>query len=119
MKEGYRGWSIGVSPITGTPNLDAVTAYADYWLSGPPAIAVSEQGYYSPTTNVKDSMPPEKYAFWYEGKPWVGAEDRGIKEGDLRDGGSLGSAARPTSPTGTSGRTNYDHLIRSGTSSFA
>ena len=36
-KEGYRAWSIGVSPITGTPNKDAVIAYADYWLSGPPA----------------------------------------------------------------------------------
>ena len=88
-KEGYRGWAIGPSLITGTPNRDAVIAYADYWLSGPPAITVSEQGYYSPTTNIKDVMAPDKYAFWYEGKPWVGAPDRGIKEGDLRDGGSL------------------------------
>ena len=93
MKEGYRGWSIGISPVAGTPNLDAVTAYADFWLSGPPAIAVSEQGYYSPTTNVKASMDPAKYAFWYDGAPWVGAEDRGIKEGDLRDGGSLETRA--------------------------
>ena len=88
-KEGYRAWSIGNSAIAGTPNLDAVVAYCDYWLSGPPAIAVSEQGYYSPTTNIQAAMPADKYAFWYEGKPWVGAEDRGIKEGDLRDGGSL------------------------------
>ena len=72
-KEGYRAWSIGVSEITGTPNKDAVIAYADYWLSGPPAIIVSEQGYYSPTTNIKNVMPPDKYAFWYEGKPWIGA----------------------------------------------
>jgi putative spermidine/putrescine transport system substrate-binding protein len=88
-KEGYRAWSIGISPITGTPNKEAVIAYADYWLSGPPAIAVSEQGYYSPTTNIKNVMDPDKYAFWYEGKPWKGAAERGIKEGDLRDGGSL------------------------------
>jgi putative spermidine/putrescine transport system substrate-binding protein len=88
-KEGYRAWSIGISPITGTPNKDAVIAYADYWLSGPPSIIVSEQGYYSPTTNIKNIMPPDKYAFWYEGKPWKGAPERGIKEGDLRDGGSL------------------------------
>ena len=88
-KEGYRAWSIGVSPITGTPNKDAVIAYADYWLSGPPAIIVSEQGYYSPSTNIKNVMAPDKYAFWYEGKPWKGAPERGIKEGDLRDGGSL------------------------------
>src|ERR1700676_3040191 len=88
-KEGYRAWSIGVSPITGTPNKDAVIAYADYWLSGPPAIIVSEQGYYSPSTNIKNVMPPDKYAVWYEGKPWKGAPERGIKEAILRDGGSL------------------------------
>ena len=71
-KEGYRAWAIGISPITGTPNKEAVIAYADYWLSGPPAITVSEQGYYSPTTNIKKVMSPDKYAFWYEGKPWKG-----------------------------------------------
>ncbi len=92
-KEGYRAWAIGVSPITGTPNKEAVIAYADYWLSGPPAITVSEQGYYSPTTNIKNVMDPDKYAFWYEGKPWKGAPERGIKEGDLRDGGSLDQRA--------------------------
>jgi spermidine/putrescine-binding protein len=93
MKNGYRGWSIGVSALKSSPNLDAVTAYADYWLSGGPAVAVSEQGYYSPNDKVKAVMAPEKYAFWYEGAPWVGAEDRGIKEGDLRDGGSLATRA--------------------------
>jgi putative spermidine/putrescine transport system substrate-binding protein len=92
-KEGYRAWAIGPSLIANSPNKEAVMAYADYWLSGPPAITVSEQGYYSPTTNIKDAMPAEKYAFWYEGKPWVGAPDRGIKEGDLRDGGSLATRA--------------------------
>lgn len=93
MKEGYRGWAIGPMGLKSSPNLEAVTAYADYWLSGPPAVAVSEQGYYSPTDTVKNFMSPEKYAFWYEGAPWVGAEERGIKEGDLRDGGSLATRA--------------------------
>ena len=93
MKDGYRGWSIGISGLKSSPNLDAVTAYADYWLSGGPAVAVSEQGYYSPNNKVKAAMSAEKYAFWYEGAPWVGAEDRGIKEGDLRDGGSLETRA--------------------------
>lgn len=93
-KEGYRAWSIGISMINNSPNEDAVKAYADYWLSGPPAIIVSEQGYYSPTTNIKDVMSPEKYGFWYEGKPWVGAPERGIKEGELRDGGSLEERAK-------------------------
>ncbi|MEX3007666.1 PotD/PotF family extracellular solute-binding protein [Hoeflea sp. TYP-13] len=109
-KEGYRGWSIGISLIGNSPNADAVKAYADYWLSGPPAIIVSEQGYYSPTTNIKDVMSPEKYGFWYEGKPWVGPGERGIKEGDVRDGGSLDQRASHVSywhqwPA------EYDHLI--------
>jgi len=89
MQEGYRGWAIGVMPLAGTPNLEAVMAYADYWLSGPPAVTVSEQGYYSPTPNVRALMAPEEYAFWYEGAPWVGAPSRGIQEGETRDGGSL------------------------------
>lgn len=72
-----------------SPNREAVIAYANYWLSGPPAIAVTEQGYYSPSTNIKNAMDPDKYAFWYEGQPWVGESERGINEGDLRDGGSL------------------------------
>ena len=93
MTNGYRGWAIGVAPMKSSPNLEAVTAYADFWLSGPPAVAVSEQGYYSPNDKVKAVMAPEKYAFWYEGAPWVGAEERGIKEGDLRDGGSLATRA--------------------------
>ncbi|WMS45084.1 extracellular solute-binding protein [Acuticoccus sp. MNP-M23] len=96
-KEGYRAWAIGISQIGNSPNAEAVRAYADYWLSGPPAIIVSEQGYYSPTTNIKDVMAPEKYAFWYEGKPWQGPPERGISEGDLRDGGSLEERASKVS----------------------
>ncbi len=109
-REGYRAWSIGISLIANSPNPAAVKAYADYWLSGPPAITVSEQGYYSPTTTIKDVMPAEKYAFWYEGQPWVGAPERGIAEGDLRDGGSLEERASKVRywhqwPD------EYDHLI--------
>ena len=109
-KEGYRAWSIGNSLIANSPNADAVKAYSDYWLSGPPAITVSEQGYYSPTTNIKDVMDADKYGFWYEGKPWVGAPDRGINEGDVRDGGSLEERASKVKywhqwPD------EYDHLI--------
>ncbi|MHB0980513.1 MAG: ABC transporter substrate-binding protein [Thermoleophilia bacterium] len=92
-KEGYRAWSIGITPLAGTPNLEAVMAYADYWLSGPPAITVSEQGYYSPTTTIQqaftDAGKADAYAFWYDGKPWKGETFNGIVEGDLRDGGSL------------------------------
>lgn len=110
-KEGYRGWAIGPSMIAGTPNRQAVIAYADYWLSGEPGITVSEQGYYSPSTNIENVMAPEKYAFWYEGKPWAGAPERGIREGDLRDGGSLTERAANVAywhqwPD------EYDHLVQ-------
>ena len=109
-REGYRAWSIGNSLIANSPNEEAVKAYSDYWLSGPPAITVSEQGYYSPTTNIKDVMDADKYGFWYEGKPWVGAPERGIVEGELRDGGSLEERASKVKywhqwPD------EYDHLI--------
>ncbi len=111
-KEGYRGWAIGVTSIAGSPNADAMTAYADYWLSGPSGVLVSEQGYHSPTTKIKDVTDPAKYAFWYEGKPWQGALERGIKPGDLRDGGSLQERASHVAywhqwPD------EYDHLIQS------
>lgn len=110
-KEGYRAWAIGPALIANSPNREAVTAYADYWLSGPPGITVSEQGYYSPTTNIEKVMDPHKYAFWYLGKPWVGKPERGIKEGDLRDGGSLATRAANVAywhqwPDA------YDHLIQ-------
>lgn len=88
-KEGTRGWAIGPSLLKGSPNREAVIAYANFWLSGPPAIAVTEQGYYSPSTAIQSAMSAEKYGFWYEGKPWVGASENGINEGELRDGGSL------------------------------
>jgi len=110
-KEGYRAWAIGPTLIASSPNKEAVFAYADYWLSGPPGVTVSEQGYYSPSTNIKKAMSPEKYAFWYEGKPWAGATERGIKEGELRDGGSLEERASKVAywhqwPD------EYDHLIQ-------
>ena len=109
-KEGTRGWAIGPSLIKGSPNREAVIAYANFWLSGPPAIAVTEQGYYSPSINIKEAMDPDKYAFWYEGKPWVGASENGINEGDLRDGGSLDERSQNVAywhqwPD------EYDHLI--------
>ncbi len=110
-KEGYRAWSIGPSMLTGTPNREAVIAYANFWLSGPPGITVTEQGYYSPSTNIQKVMDPKKYAFWYEGEPWDAPAERGIVPGDLRDGGSLKERASNVAywhqwPD------EYDHLIR-------
>ncbi|AQS48556.1 secreted protein [Thioclava sp. ES.031] len=110
-KEGYRAWAIGPSMLKGTPNREAVIAYANFWLSGEPGITVTEQGYYSPSTNIKKVMDPKKYAFWYEGQPWEGEPERGINPGDLRDGGSLEERAANVAywhqwPD------EYDHLIQ-------
>lgn len=88
-KEGYRAWAIGPAMLAGTRNREAVLAYADYWLSGPPGIAISEQCYYSSATTIEKEMAPDRYAFWYLGAPWKGAPWRGINPGDVRDGGSL------------------------------
>ena len=79
--------------------------------AGEPGVAVTEQGYYSPSTNIKNVMDPDKYAFWYEGQPWKGAAERGINPGDLRDGGSLEQRAANVAywhqwPD------EYDHLIQ-------
>jgi len=72
---------------------------------------VTEQGYYSPSTSIKDVMDPMKYAFWYEGARWEGEAERGINPGDLRDGGSLEERASNVAywhqwPD------EYDHLIQ-------
>ena len=93
-KEGYVAWSIGISVVKDTPNYDAAVAYIDFWLSGWPAITVSEQGYYSPYTTIKDQMDADLYGFWYEGKPWSREAWRGIQPGELRDGGSLEERAK-------------------------
>lgn len=111
-KEGYRGWALGPTLVAGSPNREAVIAYADYWLSGPPGVIMSEQGYYSPARSVEKAFSAQwKYDFWYEGKPWKGAPERGIKEGDLRDGGSLATRSQNVAywhqwPS------EYDHLIK-------
>ncbi len=110
-KEGYRAWAYGISHLKVSQNPGAVIAYADYWLSGPPSAIVSEQGYYSPTRAIQQAMTPEKYGFWYEGKPWVGPAERGITEGEVRDGGSLETRAAHVAfwhqwPD------EYDHIVK-------
>ena len=104
-KEGYRAWAIGVSEITGTPNKDAVTAYADYWLSGPPSITVSEQGYYSPTENIKKIMDPANMRSGTRASP--GRCRRSAASSRATCATAARSPNAPsTSPTGISGRTS-------------
>ena len=112
-KEGYRGWAIGPSMLKGTPNRDdAVIAYANFWLSGEPGVAVTEQGYYSPSTNIKNVMDPDKYAPSGRRRPAVeGCGGARHQPGDLRDGGSLEQRAANVAywhqwPD------EYDHLIQ-------
>ena len=93
-KEGYRAWSIGVSPITGTPNKDAVTAYADYWLSGPPAIIGVRAGLLLAHDQHQEAHAARRNTpSGTRASPGSAPPERGIKEGDLRDGGSLETRA--------------------------
>jgi putative spermidine/putrescine transport system substrate-binding protein len=114
-KEGYRAWAIGPAMIAGTPNKDAVLAYADYWLSGPPGIAVSEQGYYSPTTNIQKvrpiAMPSGMKA--HPGKRRRGAASIRV----ICATAARWRPARRMSPIGTSGRMSTTTSLASGTSS--
>lgn len=93
-REGYRGWVFGVAEIKGTPNAEAVRAYADYWLSGPPGALVSREGYFSPADTVRDVLSPELYGYLYQGHPYLGPSLPGIAEGALRRGGSLDRRTR-------------------------
>jgi len=78
--------SVDLPSLHGLPVAPGVVVFVTGTTEPPPPL--------QPTgPNIKNVMDPDKYAFWYEGKPWKGAPERGIKEGDLRDGGSLATRA--------------------------
>ena len=102
--EGYRAWSIGISVIKDTPNYEAALAYANYWLSGPPAITVSEQGYYSPVTTIQDAMPEDQYNPGMRASRGSAPRTAASRRATSETAGHSPSAARPLA-SGTSGRT--------------
>jgi len=97
MKEGYRGWGLGMGLMRHLEGakLDAAYDYLNWYLTGWQGAFIARQGYYSsvPETAFTD-LTPNEIGYWYEGKP--AAED--IKDpygavmdkaGNARDGGSF------------------------------
>ncbi len=97
LKEGYRGWSVGLAPmahLTGL-KLDAAIEYMNWWNSGWQGGFIAKQGYYSAVPeNAKKFLTPEEWDYWYDGKPAAidikdpyGALME--KKGAVRDGGAF------------------------------
>jgi putative spermidine/putrescine transport system substrate-binding protein len=97
LKEGYRGWFVGLTPMAHLSGLrlDCAMEYLNWFNSGWQGAFIAKQGYYSPVIEtVKATLTPEEWDYWYEGKPAaVDIKDPYgnlmEKKGAIRDGGSL------------------------------
>ena len=97
LKEGYRGWGVGMGlmgHLSGL-KLEAAYEYLNWYLTGWQGAFIARQGYYSsvPETTQK-TLSSEEWDFWYAGKPArveikdpYGAPME--KPGRVRDGGSF------------------------------
>jgi len=97
LKEGYRGWAVGLAPMAHLSGLklDCAYEYLNWYLSGWQGGFIAKQGYYSavPAT-AKKFLKPEEWDYWYEGKPAAVdiLDPYGKlmeKKGTVRDGGAL------------------------------
>ena len=97
LKEGYRGWGVGMgimSHLSGL-KLEAAYEYLNWILDGWQGSFVAKTGYYSSVPETaRKFLTPQEWDFWYEGKPAaVDIKDpfgalQG-KKGLVRDGGSF------------------------------
>ena len=71
-KEGYRAWHGGMclsSRLAGRM-LDVAYEYLNWWLAGWPGAVMARQGYYmSLPERVRETLLPEEWDYWYEGRP--------------------------------------------------
>jgi putative spermidine/putrescine transport system substrate-binding protein len=97
LKEGYRGWTAGISPmahLTGL-KLDCAMEYINWYNSGWHGGFIAKQGYYSPVPETaKKFLTSAEWDYWYDGKPAAVdiTDPYGKlmeKKGEVRDGGSL------------------------------
>src|SRR4029453_11238121 len=97
LKEGYRGWFVGLAPMAHLSGLklDCAYEYMNWFNSGWQGGFIAKQGYYSavPAT-AKKFLTPEEWDYWYDGKPAaVDIKDPyGTlmeKKGTTRDGGAI------------------------------
>jgi putative spermidine/putrescine transport system substrate-binding protein len=97
LKEGYRGWTVMLSPMAHLSGLklDCALEYMNWYNSGWQGGFIAKQGYYSAVpSNAKKFLTPEEWDYWYEGKPAaIDITDPygAIMEhkGAVRDGGAL------------------------------
>lgn len=97
MKEGYRGWGLGMGLMRHLEGLklEAAYEYLNWYVSGWQGAFIARQGYYSSVPETaKANLTPNEVGYWYDGKP--ATED--IKDpygsvmdkaGRSRDGGSF------------------------------
>jgi putative spermidine/putrescine transport system substrate-binding protein len=97
LKEGYRGWTVGLAPMKHLSGLklDCAYQYMNWFNSGWQGGFIAKQGYYSavPST-AKKFLTQAEWDYWYEGKPaTIDIKDPyGTvmeKKGATRDGGGI------------------------------
>ena len=97
LKEGYRGWFVGLAPMAHLSGLklDCAYEYMNWFNSGWQGGFIAKQGYYSavPST-AKKFLTQEEWDYWYDGKPAaVDIKDPYgklmEKKGATRDGGAI------------------------------
>ncbi len=96
LKEGYRGWGVGMALASHLDGLkrDAAYEYLNWYLSGWQGAFIARQGYYNMVLETtKASLSPPEWDYWYEGKPaTIEIKDPFgnlmEKPGAVRDGGS-------------------------------
>lgn len=97
LKEGYRGWFTGQTPMAHLSGLklDCAMEYINWFNSGWQGGFIAKQGYYSPVpSTAKKFLTDAEWDYWYEGKPAATDIKDPFgqlidKKGAVRDGGSL------------------------------
>lgn len=96
LKEGYRGWGVGMALASHLDGLkkEAAYEYLNWYLTGWQGAFIARQGYYNMVQETtKAALSPEEWDYWYEGKP-AAVEIKDPfgnlmeKPGAVRDGGS-------------------------------
>jgi putative spermidine/putrescine transport system substrate-binding protein len=97
LKEGYRGWNMGLTPMAHLSGLklDCAVEYLNWYNSGWQGAFIAKTGYYSPVPETaKKFLTQAQWDYWYDGKPaavdmmdpYGNLQD---KKGSVRDGGSI------------------------------
>ncbi len=97
LKEGYRGWFTGLTPMAHLSGLklDCAMEFINWINAGWQGGFIAKQGYYSPVPETaKKFLTTAEWDYWYEGKPAATdiKDPFGAlidKKGAVRDGGSL------------------------------